>query len=235
MEQIAHFHNINIQFFRLYSSQLSSCLWTLRLLQINRVSQRQSGIGAKICKAQAQGGLGSTPARVKTSIHHEKKNSFCQNHRHSLCTLKKQVNGWYHRLECERDKKWDDVCLFEGNQRCYTLWCLLSLLPFKTVNIPCYEDLPNHDAPNWCLIKFTFLQMTYLSKIQFGECIFLQKKIYYFYLTKYLLFVKLFFYRKSTIHWIGRYFKWDDFLLNRYILFMRKELKLVSFYKVGRY
>jgi len=60
--------------------------------------EKLSGIGAKICQKD-QGGPGSTPARAKTSIHqkkmttHEKRKIHSvKNHRHSLFTLKKQVN-----------------------------------------------------------------------------------------------------------------------------------------------
>jgi len=45
------------------------------------------------------------PSIRKKITTYEKKNSFFKNHRHSLCTLKKQVNWWYHRLECARVKK----------------------------------------------------------------------------------------------------------------------------------
>jgi len=60
--------------------------------------EKKSGSGAKICQ-KAQGGLGSTPAWVKTSIHQKKMTTHekrkigpVKNHRHSLCTLKKQAN-----------------------------------------------------------------------------------------------------------------------------------------------
>jgi len=59
--------------------------------------KRQSGIGATICQKEGRRPAGSTPALVKILIRKRwplMKNSFYQNHRHSLCTIQRQVNWW---------------------------------------------------------------------------------------------------------------------------------------------